>query len=64
MSVSESVFPKTCRHIARRMMYDAATGFAAVATRSRADCWSMEDRRRPYPPNHSPSHRYDGIQGT
>ena len=25
---------------------DAATGFAAVATRSRAGSWSMEDRRR------------------
>ena len=25
---------------------DAATGFAAVATRPRAGCWSMEDRRR------------------
>ena len=25
---------------------DAATGFAAVATLSRAGCWSMEDRRR------------------
>ena len=31
---------------------------AAVATRSRADCSSMEDRRgnkRPYQPEHSPS---------
>ena len=40
---------------------DAATGFASVATRSRACCWSMEDRRRkslfnwPYQPKHSPS---------
>ena len=40
---------------------DAATGFAAVATRPRAGCWSMEDRRRkslinwPYQPKHSPS---------
>ena len=25
---------------------DAATGLAAVATRSRAGCWNMEDRRR------------------
>ena len=33
---------------------DAATGFAAVATRSRTGCWSMEDRRRPYQPKHSP----------
>ena len=39
---------------------DAATCFAAVATRSRTCCWSMEDRRRkslinwPYPPKHSP----------
>ena len=43
---------------------DAATGFAAIATRSRADCWSMEDRRRkylinwPYQPKHSPSFNY------
>ena len=42
---------------------DAATGFAAVATRPRAGCWSMEDRRRkslinwPYQPKHSPSIR-------
>ena len=41
--------------------HDAATGFAAVATRARAGCWSMEDRRRkslinwPYQPKHSPS---------
>ena len=40
---------------------DAATGFAAVATRSCAGCWSMEDQRRksqinwPYQPKHSPS---------
>ena len=34
---------------------DAATGFAAVATRPRAGCWSMEDRRWPYQPKHSPS---------
>ena len=41
---------------------DAATGFAAGATRSRAGCWSMEDRRRksliiwPYQPKRSPSY--------
>ena len=40
---------------------DAATGFAAVATRSRAGCWSMGGRRReslinwPYQPEHSAS---------
>ena len=34
---------------------DAATGFAAVATRPRAGCWSMEDRRWPYQPKHSHS---------
>ena len=40
---------------------DAATGFMAVATRSRAGCWSMEERCRkslinwPYQPKHSPS---------
>ena len=36
----------------------AVTVSAAVATRSRADCSSMEDRRgnkRPYQPKHSPS---------
>ena len=35
----------------------AVTVSAAVATRSRADCSSMEDRRgnkRPYQPKHSP----------
>ena len=42
---------------------DAATGFAAVATRSRRGCWSMEDRRRKYlihrsyQPKHSPISR-------
>ena len=30
----------------RTISRDAATGLAAVATRSRAGCWSMEDRRR------------------
>ena len=42
---------------------DAATGFAAVATRSRAGCWNMEDRRRPYQPKHSPSltSKHEGI---
>ena len=34
---------------------DAVTVSAAVATRSRADCSSMEDRRWPYQPKHSPS---------
>ena len=34
---------------------DAATGFVAVAKRPRAGCWSMEDRRWPYQPKHSPS---------
>ena len=34
---------------------DAATGFAAVATQSRTGCWSMEGRRWPYQPKHSPS---------
>ena len=36
----------------------AVTVSAAVATRSRADCSSMEDRRgnkRPYQPKHNPS---------
>ena len=43
---------------------DAATGFAAVAKRSRAGCWSMEDRRRnslinwPYQPKHSASRHH------
>ena len=38
---------------------DAATGFAAVTTRSRAGCWNMEDRhgksliKWPYEPKHS-----------
>ena len=42
---------------------DAATGFADDATRSRAGCRSMEDRRRkslinwPFPPKHSPSYQ-------
>ena len=46
---------------------DAATGFGAVATRSRAGCWSMEDRRRksiinwPYQPKHSPSVRLNRV---
>ena len=43
---------------------DAATGFAAVATRSRAGCWSMEDRRRPYQPKHSPSNIFTPFQLT
>ena len=34
---------------------DAATGFAAVATRPCAGCWSMEDHHWPYQPKHSPS---------
>ena len=33
---------------------DAATGFAAVATRPRAGCWSMEERRWPYHSKHNP----------
>ena len=33
---------------------DAAALFAAVATRARAHYSSMEDRRRPYQPKHSP----------
>ena len=41
-------------------MYDAATDFTPVATRSHAGCWSMEDRCRkslinwPYQLKHSP----------
>ena len=34
---------------------DAITVFADVATRPRADCIIMEDRRWPYQPKHSPS---------
>ena len=34
---------------------DAVTVYAAVATRSRAHCSSMEDRRWPYLAKHSPS---------
>ena len=45
-----AVFPDTAHH-----SRDAATGFAAVAMRSRVGCWSMEDRRRPYQPKRSPS---------
>ncbi len=43
----------------------AVTVSAAVATRSRADCSSMEVRRgnkRPYQPKHSPS--IDGLNDT
>ena len=40
---------------------DAVTVSAAVATRSRADCSSMEDRRWPYQPKHSPSKHLTDI---
>ena len=48
---------------------DAAPGFAAVATRSRAGCWSMEDRCHkslinwPYQPKHSPSFQVENCVG-
>ena len=43
------------KNVFKNVYTDAATGFAAFATRPRASCWSMEDRRWPYQPKHSPS---------